>query len=72
VPSSNAKTSGLAITSLVLAILSPFTCLLTAIPAIILGIVGLVKISKSGGQLKGSGFAIAGIALPVVLLPLVA
>jgi len=68
-PAPRAKTSGLAITSLVLAILSPFTCFVTAIPAIILGIVGLVKISKSGGQLKGSGFAIAGIALPVVLLP---
>lgn len=70
--SAGAKTSGLAIASLVLAILSPFTCLITAIPAIILGIVGLVKISKSGGQLKGNGLAIAGIALPVVLLPFVA
>jgi len=71
-PGPDAKTSGLAITSLVLAILSPFTCLITAIPAIIFGIVGLVKISKSGGQLKGSGLAIAGIALPVVLLPVIA
>ena len=71
-PSPDAKTSGLAITSLVLAILSPCTCFITAIPAIILGIVGLVKISKSAGQLKGSGFAIAGIALPVVLLPFIA
>ncbi len=71
-PSADARTSGMAIASLVLAILSPFTCLITAIPAIILGIVGLVKISKSGGQLKGSGFAIAGIALPVVLLPFIA
>ena len=65
-PSPAAKTSGLAITSLVLAILSPCTCFITAIPAIILGIVGLVKISKSGGQLKGSGFAIAGIAVPSI------
>ena len=71
-PGSAAKTSGLAITSLVLAILSPCTCFITAIPAIILGIVGLVKISKSAGQLKGNGFAIAGIALPVVLLPFIA
>ena len=70
--SSAAKTSGLAITSLVLAILSPCTCFITAIPAIILGIVALVKISKSVGQLKGNGFAIAGIALPVVLLPFIA
>jgi len=70
--SAGAKTSGLAIASLVLAIISPCTCFITAIPAIILGIVGLVKISKSGGQLKGNGFAIAGIALPVVLLPFIA
>jgi len=67
-PGSAAKTSGLAITSLVLAILSPCTCFITAIPAIILGIVALVKISKSVGQLKGSGFAIAGIAVPSICL----
>ena len=66
------KTSGLAIASLVLAILSPFTCLITAIPAAILGIVALVKISKSRGQLKGTGLAITGIALPVVLVPVFA
>jgi hypothetical protein len=65
-----AKTSGLAIAALVLAILSPFTCYITAIPAIIMGIVVLVKISNSGGQLKGTGLAIAAIALPVVLVPL--
>ena len=70
--SAGARTSGLAIASLVLGLLSFFTCFVTAIPAIILGIVGLVKISKSGGQLKGNGLAIAGIALPVVLLPFIA
>jgi prepilin-type processing-associated H-X9-DG protein len=66
------KTSGLAIASLVLAILSPFTCYITAIPAIIMGIVVLVKISNSSGQLKGNGLAIAGIVLPVVLVPVAA
>jgi len=66
------KTSRLAIASLVLAILSPFTFYITAIPAIIMGIVVLVKISRSGGQLKGTGFAITAIALPVLLLPVVA
>jgi len=60
------KTSRLAIASLVLAILSPFTCFISAIPAVILGIVGLVKISKSAGKLKGNGFAIAGIVVPAV------
>lgn len=65
------KTSGLAIAALVLAILSPFLCV-TAIPAIIFGIISLVKIEKSGGQLKGKGLAIAGIAAPAALLPVVA
>ena len=66
------KISGLAIASLVLGILSPFTCLITAIPAIVLGIVALVKISKSTGQLKGSGLAIAGIVIPPASLPIIA
>ena len=65
-----AKTSGLAIAALVLAILSPLTCFITAIPAIIMGIVVLVKISQSRGQLKGTGLAVTAIALPVVLVPL--
>lgn len=64
------KTSGLAIASLVLGILSPFTCFLTVIPAIIFGIVALVKIGKSTGQLKGNGLAIAGICVSGTLLAL--
>ena len=70
--SPDAKTSGLAITALVLTILSLFTLFLTAIPAIIFGIIALVKIEKSGGRLKGRGLAIAGIAAPVVLIPFIA
>jgi len=66
-----AKTSGLAIASLVLAVLSPFTCMMSAIPAIILGIVALVKINKSQGRLKGNGLAIAGLAVPFVVLPII-
>jgi len=66
------KTSGLAIASFVLAILSPFTCLMTAIPAVILGIISLVQIGKSSGKLKGNGFAVAGIAVPFVALPILA
>jgi len=64
----DAKTSGLAIASFVLGILSFCTFFITAIPAIILGIVGLVKIGKSGGRLKGNGLAIAGIVVPAVSL----
>jgi len=71
-PAQDAKTSGLAIASLVLAILSPFTCLLTGLPAIILGIVALVKIEKSAGRLKGKGLAISGIVVPGVAFPVIA
>ena len=71
-PAVDAKTSGLAITALVLGILSIFTFFLTALPAIICGIVALVKISKSSGKLKGSGLAIGGIATPAAALPIVA
>lgn len=71
-PIQGIKTSGLAIASLVLGILSPLTCFVTAIPAIIFGIVALVKISKSVGRLKGSGLAIAGIVIGPATLPIIA
>jgi hypothetical protein len=60
------KTSGLAIAALVLGILSVFTCGITAIPAVILGIISLVRIDKSGGRLTGRGFAVVGIVFPVI------
>jgi prepilin-type processing-associated H-X9-DG protein len=63
------KTSRLAIASLVLAILSPLTFFISGILAIIMGIAALVIISQSRGKLKGNGFAITAIALPVVLVP---
>jgi len=66
------KTSGLAIAALILGILSAFTCLLTGIPSIICGIISLIKIEKSGGRITGKGFALAGIILPVVVLPVTA
>ena len=68
-PALGVKTSGLAIAALVLGILSIFTLGLTAIPAIILGIISLVRIEKSGGRITGKGFAIGGIVTPVVLVP---
>jgi prepilin-type processing-associated H-X9-DG protein len=66
------KTSGLAIAALILGILAFFTCGLTIIPALICGIIALVKISGSRGSLKGTGMAITGIVLPVVVLPVMA
>ena len=52
----NIKTSGMGIASMVLGILSVFTLGITAIPAIILGIISLMQIEKSGGRLTGRGF----------------
>ncbi len=63
-PAPDARTSRLAVASLVLAILSFFTFFITAIPAFILGLVSIFKIEKSAGKLKGRGLAIAGIAVP--------
>ena len=61
-----AKTSGMAIASLVCGVLG---CLgITAIVGVILGIVAQVKISRSNGRLKGSGLAIAGICISGVML----
>jgi hypothetical protein len=68
-PAPDARTSKLAVTSLVLAILSFFTLFITALPALIFGIISIFKIEKSGGQLKGKGLAIAGIAVPATLAP---
>ena len=66
------KTSGLAIAALILGILSFFSCGLLIIPALICGIIALVKIGGSNGRLKGTGMAITGIVLPVVVLPVMA
>jgi hypothetical protein len=60
------KTSGLAIASLVLGILG--LCGITAILGLVLGIVAQVKISRSGGRLKGGGLAIAGICVSGAML----
>jgi prepilin-type processing-associated H-X9-DG protein len=64
----DAKTSRLAITSLVLGISSILCAIVTAVPAIIFGIVSLVKINNSDGRLKGKGLAIAGISVSAVML----
>ncbi len=56
------RTSGQAIASLVLGILSVIGCFFfTGLPAIILGALGLSSIGKSDRRLEGKGLAIAGI-----------
>ena len=59
--------SRLAIASLVLSILGVFTFAITAILAVILGMISLLRIEKSGGRLTGKGFATVGIAAAVVV-----
>lgn len=78
-PATPAKTSGMAITSLVLGILGIASCgitvLLSAPVGLILGIVAMNKIGKSPGQLRGKGLALAGIivsSLTFLLIPIFA
>jgi len=67
-PAALAKTSGLAIASLVLGILGLFTCGFTALVGLILGIVAISKIKKNEGRLRGQGLAIAGTIVSAVFL----
>jgi prepilin-type processing-associated H-X9-DG protein len=71
-PAHMKETSGYAITALVLGILSPFSCMLTALPAIIFGLIALVKIKQASERLKGNALAIVGLCLPVTLVPIIA
>jgi hypothetical protein len=68
------RTSGSAIASLVLGLLSFCVSMVTGIPAIILGALSLRAIKRSGGRVSGKGMAIAGIitgSIGVLLLPAV-
>jgi len=57
------RSSGLAISSVVLGILGVFTCGLSSLVGFMLGIVALIKIKQSNGRLSGNGLAIAGICV---------
>jgi len=64
-----AQTSRLAVAAFVMGLLC-LTCLLwplLLLPAILCGIIALVKISASKGQLKGSGLAVVGLVIPTVM-----
>ena len=63
------RLSRLAVASFIMGLVC-LTCIfwpLLGLPAIICGIIALVKISGSGGQLKGKGYAITGIVIPAVM-----
>jgi prepilin-type processing-associated H-X9-DG protein len=67
-------TSGKATAAFILGLLSFCLPLLLGIPAIILGILGLSDIGKSGGRVGGKGLAITGLVLgcvSMVLMPFV-
>jgi prepilin-type processing-associated H-X9-DG protein len=74
-----AKTSGMAIASLVLGILGIVSCGITLIVSapigLILGIVAMNKISKNQGQFRGKGLALAGIitsGVSFLMIPILA
>ena len=65
------KTSAMAVTSLVLGILGLFTCGLTALFGLILGIIAMVKVKNSGGRLGGNGLALAGVIVSGIFLVMI-
>jgi hypothetical protein len=65
---STSKLSGMAVTSLVLGILGMFSCGLTAIVGLILGIIAVTKVKNSRGALTGFGIALAGLIVSAVAL----
>lgn len=70
-PAAPPKTSPLAVTSLVLGCLGLLTCGITSLVGLVLGIIALVRINKSKGQLGGQGLALAGTIVSAVFLLLV-
>jgi hypothetical protein len=65
-PSGQVKTSGLAIASLVCGILG-FLCL-PAPAGLVLGVIALIRISKSAEQLRGQAWAVCGMGLSGLML----
>jgi hypothetical protein len=58
--------SGKALASLILGIASLLIPVIAAIPAIVLGILGLKEVRESRGRVEGGGMAVAGLALAAV------
>ena len=65
----------MAVTSLVLGILGLFSCGITALVGLILGIIAMVRIKNSQGSLKGNGLALSGTIVSgifLLMLPILA
>ena len=65
------KMSAMAVISLVLGVLGLFTCGGTALFGLILGIIAMVKVGNSRGELRGKGLALAGVIVSGVFLLLI-
>lgn len=66
-----ARTSGMAIASLVLGVLGLFTCGITALVGVVLGAIAMVKIRNSDNRVEGHGIALAGVIVSGVFLLLI-
>lgn len=69
------KTSGLAITALILGIVGFVTCGITSLFGLILGIVSLIQVNRNKETLSGQGYAVAGIvtgAISMFMMPILA
>jgi hypothetical protein len=62
------RTSKLAVLSLVLGFCSLFLFVLAGIPAIVIGIISIVRIGRSGGMLRGKRIAMAGVLISIFLM----
>ena len=60
--------SKLAIFSLLLGILSLFLFVLAGIPAVVIGIISILKIRRSGGELRGKNIALAGLSISILFM----
>lgn len=56
-------TSGKAVLSLILGLLSGVLFIVTGLPALLLGFLGLREVNRSDGRLRGAGLAVAGMVL---------
>lgn len=70
-PVAKPSTSGLAIASLICGLLGLCASIITGIPAIIMGHIGMSKIKKSNGTIGGYGLALTGTILGYVSLLLI-
>ena len=62
------KTSGLAVASLICGIVGVCTCGIGGIAGIVLGIMAMGRIKRSGGQLGGRGLAVAGLVVSIIAI----